>query len=185
MLLKLGFYKNQLFSNLRSIGIDWWFVVASILGRKWFYFVCFPIYKILITTSLANTEIRQLKLFSVFSFRMLGPVFLFTFVLSSWINVPHVNQIKEHMSDHFLYCNHMSKSLLASQIVQLLYPIIGNVPLNVQSKCSLSNDKTKSPALNWQSQHRIIPQLWMSPLNSSAILESALGWYYLLWRPCF
>lgn len=92
--------------------------------------------------------------------------------------MPHVNQIKEHMSDHFLYCNHMSKSLLASQTVQLLYPIIGNVPLNVQSKCSLSNDKTKSPALNWQSQNRIIPQLWMPPLNSSAILESALGWYF-------
>lgn len=112
---------------------------------------------------------------------MLGLVFLFTSVLSSWINVPRVNQIKEHMSDHFLYCNHMSKSLLASQIVQLLYPIIGNVPLNVQSKCSLSNDETKSPALNWQSQSRITPQLWMPPLNSSAILESALGFVlYLL-----
>lgn len=107
-------------------------------------FGSFPVYKIQITTSLANTEMRQLKLFSIFSFRVLGPVFLFTSVLSSWINVPRVNQIKEHMSDHFLYCNHMSKSLLASQIVQLLYPIIGNVPLNVQSKCSLSNDKTKS-----------------------------------------
>lgn len=72
-------------------------------------------------------------------------------MLSSGVYVPHVNQIKEHMSDHFLYCNHMSKSLLASQIVQLLYPIIGNVPQNVQAKCSLSNDKTKSPALRQHS----------------------------------
>lgn len=142
------------------------------------FILSFLTYKILITTSLANTEVRQLKLISIFSFRVLGLVFLFTSVPSSWINVPHVNQIKEHMSDHFLYCNHMSRSLLASQIVQLLYPIIGNVPLNVQSKCSLSNDETKSRALNWQCQNRIIPQLWMPPLNSSAILESALGWYF-------
>jgi len=106
-------------------------------------------------------------------------------VLSSWINVPHVNQIKEHMSDHFLYCNHMSKSLLASQIVQLLYPIIGNVPLNVQPKCSLSNDKTKSPALKQQSQNRIIPQLWMPPLKNNTILEDAIGWFFTFLKAMF
>lgn len=99
--------------------------------------------------------------------------------------MPHVNQIKEHMSDHFLYCNHMSKSLLASQIVQPLYPIIGNVPLNVQSKCSLSNDKMKSPALSQQSQNRIIPQLWMPPLKNSTILENAVGWYFTFLKAMF
>lgn len=133
------FFKTMFLSKMVIFSLSWSryrlvFFSCTHLGEKMVLFCKF--------FYLQNTDYNQLnkcrnkrsKNIFYFFLGLLGPIFLFTSVLSSWINVPHVKQIKEHMSDHFLYCNHMFKSLLASQIVQLLYPIIGNVPLNIQSK---------------------------------------------------
>lgn len=56
-------------------------------------------------------------------------------------------------------------TLLASLSVQLLYPIVGSVALNVQAKFSLSSDKTEGPALKQNNQTGVFPQLWKPPLE--------------------
>lgn len=56
-------------------------------------------------------------------------------------------------------------TLLASLSVQMLYPIVESVALNVQVKCSLSSDKTESPTLKQNNQTRVFPKLWKPPLE--------------------